>query len=378
MMYLGIDLHQDQITVNSRNEEGIIVYKGQISTRHDSINDFFSKYASDAKKYGGFMAILEVCGFHWWLYKALVQFKCDEIVLVQPEKSSNKKTDKRDANTLSEYLWNNRFHLRNGNKPVGVRRVYQPSCEECEIRQLVKLKNYLTRQRSTTITKVRGLLRKHNFVQDAPSQDFKTKKVRAWLHKVQLSEVDRFELNVLLDQWDLYDQQILETDAKLIKKGEANPKVHHLDTIPGITVMGAIAILARINDIGRFKTPDSLANYFGLTPGCRNSGKSTQKIGGITKAGSSDARNVLNFAIVQLLRNDPQMRLWHKKIKRRKGAKTARVAVMRKLATIIWHMLKWDLPYQFHYDPPQPVKNKRSKSANTKSGGRKRPQVLKA
>jgi transposase len=33
------------------------------------------------------------------------------------------------------------------------------------------------------------------------------------------------------------------------------------------------------------------------------------------------------------------LREWFKRIKRRRGSSIARVAVMRKLATIIWHML---------------------------------------
>jgi len=64
------------------------------------------------------------------------------------------------------------------------------------------------------------------------------------------------------------------------------------------------------------------------------------------------ARNILNFAVSHIVRKDPAMKEWHKKIKRRSGAKTARVAVMRKLATIIWHMLRWEKPYQFRYEPP--------------------------
>ena len=270
-MYLGIDLHQDQITVNSRNEEGITVYKGQISTKHDKINDFLDKYVSDAQQCGGYMAILEVCGFHEWLYNALKKFNCDEIVLVQPENSSNKKTDQRDANILCELLWNNRLHLRNGNHPVGIRRVYQPSAEDCEIRQLASMKSHLTELRTKAINKVRGILRKHNMVQDAPSNDFKTKKVHDWLKNVELPESDRLDMKLLLEQWELFDKQILETESRLVRKGEANPKAYQLDTIPGITLIGAVIILARINDINRFKTADSLANYFGLTPGCHNS-----------------------------------------------------------------------------------------------------------
>ena len=46
--------------------------------------------------------------------------------------------------------------------------------------------------------------------------------------------------------------------------------------------------------------------------------------------------------LIEMLRNfrtDPAMRAWFKKIKRKKGGGVARVAVMRRMATILWHML---------------------------------------
>jgi hypothetical protein len=42
----------------------------------------------------------------------------------------------------------------------------------------------------------------------------------------------------------------------------------------------------------------------------------------------------------KVLRQDARLREWFKRIKRRRGSTIARVAVMRKLATIIWHMLR--------------------------------------
>ena len=62
-------------------------------------------------------------------------------------------------------------------------------------------------------------------------------------------------------------------------------------------------------------------------------------MGSITKAGSSMARWLLAQVAYQALRKDARLREWFKRIKRRRGASIARVAVMRKLATIIWHML---------------------------------------
>ena len=40
-----------------------------------------------------------------------------------------------------------------------------------------------------------------------------------------------------------------------------------------------------------------------------------------------------------MLRRDARLRDWFRRVKRRRGPTVARVAVMRKLATIMWHML---------------------------------------
>ena len=51
------------------------------------------------------------------------------------------------------------------------------------------------------------------------------------------------------------------------------------------------------------------------------------------------ARWLLAQVTHKVLRKDARLRGWFKRIKRRRGSTIARVAVMRKLATIIWHML---------------------------------------
>ena len=51
------------------------------------------------------------------------------------------------------------------------------------------------------------------------------------------------------------------------------------------------------------------------------------------------ARWLLAQVTIKVLRKDARLREWFKRLKRRRGAGIARVAVMRKLATIIWHML---------------------------------------
>ncbi|GHT42167.1 hypothetical protein FACS189443_4870 [Planctomycetales bacterium] len=65
------------------------------------------------------------------------------------------------------------------------------------------------------------------------------------------------------------------------------------------------------------------------------------------------ARVVFNTAVTHVVRKDKDRKEWHKKIKKQRGAKTARVAVMRKLTTIVWHILRWGKTYQFRYEPPK-------------------------
>ena len=57
------------------------------------------------------------------------------------------------------------------------------------------------------------------------------------------------------------------------------------------------------------------------------------------------ARLVLGQMVLHTLRKDAYMRHWYQRIRKRRGSKIARVAVMRRLATIVWHMVKYHEPY---------------------------------
>ena len=113
-----------------------------------------------------------------------------------------------------------------------------------------------------------------------------------------------------------------------------------LSSMPGVGGgFTAVSLACRVGRVERFPRARSLANYWGLTPGCRNSGESDQRLGRITKAGSPTVRWLLAQLVYKVVRRDARLRDWFRRIKRRRGSTVARVAVMRKLATVIWHML---------------------------------------
>ena len=336
MLYLAIDQHRKQLTVNLRNEAGDVILKRQVSTEWKRVR----------LPEGGFVTIVEVCGFNDWFLKLLAEFGCREVVLVQPEKRTKNKTDRRDANALGELLWTNRQRLLAGKKVQNVRRIVPPSPREAEDRQLTALRQRLGRLRTRTINRVQHLLLKHNLQQECPTKGLQSQRAKKWLAELSLGTMDRWELDQLLAQWELWDRQLAELEPKIRQRQAESPAAAIIATIPGAGAYGSLALACRIGAIERFPHARSLAHYWGLTPGCRNSGDATRRLGSITKQGSALARFILAQMVLHVLRRDPRMKEWYQRIKKRRGAKIARVAVMRRLATIIWQMLKHQQPYR--------------------------------
>ncbi len=340
MLYLGIDLHRKQMTISLRNELGDVLLRRQVSTRREKVEEFLEQvHQLGAADGGAYVAILEVCGFHGWLVRRLQQDEaCREVVVIQPATRSRKKTDRRDANAISELLWVNRDRLLRGERVQGVRRIYLPQESEQQDRLLTTLRVRLVWKRTETLNQIHQILRRNNLEWDRPTKTFQTKKVRQWLQTLALSEVERMDLDQLLTQWELWEQQLAEVDTKVEARFEHNEDAKLLATIPGVSMFSALAIACRIGPISRFPRGRSLANFFGLTPGSRSSGE-TERLGSITKEGSRMVRFLLGQAIFHVLRCDGKIRAWYKQIKRRRGANIARVAVMRRLVVIMWHML---------------------------------------
>jgi transposase len=346
MLYLAIDQHRKQLTVNERNEQGDVLVKRQVSTRWDKVRAYFNELRERAAAHGGFVAILEVCGFNDWLLAMLKEYGCREIVLMQPTKRSKKKTDRRDAQELGELLWINRQRLLAGQRVQGIKRVRIVGAEDRHDRQLTTMRLRLTNQRTQTINRVKQILRRHNLEQQQPTKGIQTKAAQRWLAGLELPILDRLAMDQLLAQWKLCDEQVRQLEEQIAQRCERNPAAQRLGTITGRPGYCSLTLASRIGPIENFPRPRSLANYWGLVPGCRNSGEATKRLGSITKEGSPIARYMLGQLVLHVLRRDGRMRQWHRRIKLRRGSKIARVAVMRRLTTVIWHMLKHGEPYR--------------------------------
>lgn len=362
MFYVGIDLHARQFTVNVRNESGEAVLRRQVSTAGDKPAVFLAEVTRLAGK-DGYVAMLEICGFHDWLTELLPHCGCREVILVQAENRDQRKTDRRDAASLSETLWINRHRLLAGLPVRGVRRITPATGSERHDRRLTQLRRKAGAERTRVLNAIQQILRRLNVAQFMPVKGIQTGKARMWLQTLSLPPLDRFEMDQLLARWDWLENELRQLEIQIRQRVENNRQALLLRTIPGVGPFMALAISARVGNVKRFQAPRSLANYFGLTPRCRNSGESTQRLGSITKQGSVLVRFLLGQLVMHVLRKDATMREWYRKIKKRRGSNIARVAVMRRMTVIMWHMFTREQSYVVAAAPNVKPRPKRSRKA---------------
>jgi transposase len=247
---------------------------------------------------------------------------------------------------LGEVLWVNRHRLLTGQRVQGLRRVNIPGVEERDDRRLAALRQRVGRELTRVINRVQTVLRRRNLQHACPTKTLQTLKAKAWLKSLVVSPLDRLELDQLLVRWELLTAQRTVLEKAVTQRVAQSADARLLRTLPGAGDFMALGLAAHVGDIRRFPRPRSLANYWGLTPSCHNSGEKTQRLGSISKEGSTLARFLLGQLVMHVLKKDGRMRTWYLGIKRRRGAKIARVAVMRRLTTIIWHMLTHGEAYQ--------------------------------
>ncbi len=121
--------------------------------------------------------------------------------------------------------------------------------------------------------------------------------------------------------------------------------VTRLQTIPGIGLLSATALVAFVGDIQRFPTGRHFASYLGLTPRERSSGH-VRRLGAISKRGDSYIRMLLIHGARSALlaakrREHPSpLQTWALSIEQSRGHNKAAVALANKIARIVWAMWK--------------------------------------
>jgi transposase len=144
---------------------------------------------------------------------------------------------------------------------------------------------------------------------------------------------------------DRLNPTIAELSQAIEQEAEKHPEARRLMTHPGVGALTALAFVPIIGNAERFSRGKQVASYLGLVPLEKSSGN-RRRLGHITKQGSSMLRFLLVEAAQVTVRSLPEWRSQYFGLTLRRGRKTAKVAMARRLAIRLYWMWRQGWDYQ--------------------------------
>ena len=322
--HVGVDLHQRFCYLTAVDASGRKYKQGQVANRAEALRSWLLEVP------GPRQVVVEASGF-WPAFARAVKGEADRLVMVHPQRvkaiaSARLKNDRVDSETLA--------HLSRADL---LPEAWMANQQTQQIRQLTRLRITLGRQRATAKNQLQAVLHAEGF--QRPMTDVFGKSGRAWLAGLGLSPAGRTVVDTWLKVVDHLDGLITEQTHELERMAAGDARARWLQTVPGIGAYSAMVILAEVGEIERFQTKRALASYAGLTPAVRESaGK--KKRGSIGHHGSARLRWIMVQVAQVAARYSPAARAWYLRLKQRKPAQVATIALARKLLTAVWALLR--------------------------------------
>jgi transposase len=326
MDHIGIDVHKRDSQIYILAESGEVIER-RIRTEPE-------RFAAVLGTRPRARIVIEASTDSEWVARCLEALG-HEVIVADPNfapmyatRTRKVKTDRRDARALAEAC------LLGAYRPA-----HRLSDPQRHVRGRLVVRDALVRTRTRYISIIRALLRQHGYRVPSGSAEHFVHRV----HSLPLPGRLRSVVAPLLALMRPLNAQLAYSDATIEHLAVQDPRVLRLRSVPSIGPVTAAAFLAAIDDAQRFHHAHQLEAYLGLVPGERSSGE-TQRRGAITKAGHSRPRWLLIQAAVSILRRRPpqaeELRTWALRIAARRGKQVAVVALARRLAGILYALLR--------------------------------------
>ena len=278
-----------------------------------------------------------------------------------------RKTDVKDAEWIADLL---RHGLLRGSRI--------PDRGERELRELVRYRKSLIRERATEVNRVQKVLEGANIKLASVASDVMGKSGRAMLEamvtgitdpkvlaamargrmqgkQAQLEQAlrglmgahQRMLLTSQLRHIDFLDQEIEQLSREIAERMRPFEEALGLaETVPGIGLKTAQMILSEIGtDMSDFPTAGHLASWAGMCPG--NNESAGKRKSGKTRKGSPWLREALVEAARAAARSkNTYLSSQYHRIAARRGANRAAVAVGHSILIILYHILKDNTVYE--------------------------------
>lgn len=331
MRIIGMDIHRVAAEV-AELRDGELRRLGRIPMLRESLRAFAEKVLTHDDH-----VVIEATGNAQSVVDVLAPF-VDRVVVANPKlvrmiAHAKIKTDAIDAAVLAK-LYATGF----------LPEVWMPDARTLALRRQVARRTQLVRQRVRLKNLIQSVLHTH-LIPPCPHGNLVGPAGRRWIGKQEVPADERDAINRHLAQIDQIETSLTSVDADIAQYALNDPLIGKLMTLPGVDVNVASGVAAAIGNISRFSSPQKLVSYLGLNPSVHQSGEGPAYHGRITKQGRGQARGMLVEAAWAASRSPGPLRAFYRRITARRGKHVAAVATARKLAMIIWHMLKNEAEY---------------------------------
>ena len=346
MIYCGIDIASKSSYVYVMNAKGRRLTSGEVPTTKPGLEDRLKRYVARRLRIA-----IEAGNQTAWIHDALTAMGA-KVTVVNPTKvkliaESRCKTDKIDAKTLCELL-----RIQALPHPV-----HMPGKQARALRGLLVARRQLVSARTKLCNVVRGMVRQEGIL--LPTRALST--FKGWQRLIGNGFEQPHLLTVAAAYYNSFvslTRSIQELDRELAERERKEKRAARLQTIPKVGRIASLTFLAAVDDIKRFRSSRKLVGYSGLAPTVRSSGERTE-YGSISREGRRELRavwvQIAHLVAIDTHRATQPLRTWFNKVARRRGKKTATVALARRLLIIAYRLLHDETVYE-----PARLKRKRA------------------
>jgi len=323
MFIIGCDLHTRYQQIAMLDTDTGEVVTRRLEHENGEARAFYASLAKPA------LVGIEATGCTQWFERMLAELGHElwvgDPAEIRARAVRRQKTDTRDAEHMLDLLASNRFP-----------RIWIPSLQERDARQLLKHRDKLVRMRTSVKNQLHYLAMSQGVCR---KQKLWTERGRRELEGLPLGTWASRRRQELLELLDRLQPRIEELDEAVKVEAQARPEVLRLMRQKGVGPVVGLAFVLTLGPVERFPRSKQVVSYLGLNPREASSG-GHQRLGSISKQGNEMLRWLLVEAGQSASQADPELRRKYQRLKLRRGTKVAKVALARILAVRLYWALR--------------------------------------
>jgi len=342
MQFIGVDLHTNKFTCSYRDEHTPPEAKKGNRTETFELTgiglaDFYRTLTSDTY-------VLVEATITTFSFVRLIQPLVKEVIVANTYELkqislARVNTDKLDANILSRII---KMLVLAGEQPAFA--VTVPPEEIQELRGLFTTYRLYKKQIVQIKNRIHSLLKEklYGFTQE----EIFDRKSRQRIRGIESGTPLSFQINELFELLEYTEARVEPLKERIMAQAEPYMReIEILTSMKGVSVFIAIAVIADIIKVDRFKNSKSFTSYLRSAPKVSNSNTSVS-IKGTNKKGRKLAATLLTQSLNHVLDASEKLNQWYTRLVRYKKPGLVRTGLRRRVFAEMYQMLKKG---EYHY-----------------------------